>query len=74
MYSALIGFGGSDQVNLSVAAKVTVTPPFIKGITALFFLGPILVLVGSKIAFLIGGWTYTRYSGSILNSNFRQRH
>ncbi|KAK2041539.1 hypothetical protein LZ31DRAFT_597150 [Colletotrichum somersetense] len=74
MYNALIGLDGSGQVNLSIAAKVTVTLPFIKAVTALFFVGPILVLVGSKIAFLIGGWTHTRDSldranGSLVIAN-----
>ncbi|TQN71792.1 UNC93-like protein [Colletotrichum shisoi] len=69
MYNALTGLGGSGQVDSTVAANATVALLSTTAVAALFFVGPILALVGPKIAFLIGGWTYALYSGSLLNFN-----
>ncbi|KAK0373064.1 hypothetical protein CLIM01_09587 [Colletotrichum limetticola] len=69
MYNALTGLGGSGQVDSTVAANATVALLSTTAVASLFFVGPILSLVGPKIAFLIGGWTYALYSGSLLNFN-----
>jgi sugar phosphate permease len=37
--------------------------------TALFIVGPIFSWVGPRICFLIGGWTYALYTGSLLHFN-----
>ncbi|OHE94736.1 hypothetical protein CORC01_09953 [Colletotrichum orchidophilum] len=46
----------SGQVDSTVAANATVALISTTAVASLFFAGPILALVGSKIAFLIGGW------------------
>ncbi|KAK1635088.1 hypothetical protein BDP81DRAFT_491597 [Colletotrichum phormii] len=69
MYNALTGLGGSGQVDSTVAANATVALLSTTAVASLFFVGPILSLVDPKIAFLIGGWTYALYSGSLLNFN-----
>ncbi|TVY43509.1 UNC93-like protein [Lachnellula subtilissima] len=37
--------------------------------TALFVVGPLFAWLGPRITFLLGGWTYALYSGSLLNFN-----
>ncbi|KDN66102.1 hypothetical protein CSUB01_01553 [Colletotrichum sublineola] len=69
MYNALTGLGGSGQVDSTVAANATVALLSTTAVMALFFVGPVLALVGPRIAFLIEGWTYTLHSGSLLNFN-----
>lgn len=69
MYNALSGLGGSGQVNSTVAANGNVALLSCTAATALFFAGPLFSLVGPKITFLLGGWTYALYSGSLLNFN-----
>ncbi|KAJ9136934.1 Major facilitator superfamily transporter [Pleurostoma richardsiae] len=72
MYNALGGLGGSGQVDSTVAANATVALLSTTAATALFFVGPIFSWVGPRICFLIGGWTYALYSGSLLNFNHHQ--
>ncbi|KAJ6441076.1 MFS transporter [Purpureocillium lavendulum] len=69
MYNALTGLGGSGQVDSTVAANATVALLSTTAATALFIVGPIFSWVGPRICFLIGGWTYALYSGSLLNFN-----
>lgn len=69
MYNALGGLGGSGQVDPTVAANATVALLSTTAATALFFVGPIFSWVGPRICFLIGGWTYALYSGSLLYFN-----
>ncbi|POR31605.1 UNC93-like protein [Tolypocladium paradoxum] len=69
MYNALTGLGGSGQVDSTVAANATVALLSTTAATALFFVGPIFSWVGPRICFMIGGWTYALYSGSLLNFN-----
>ncbi|KAJ3942745.1 uncharacterized protein N0V96_006966 [Colletotrichum fioriniae] len=69
MYNALTGLGGSGQVDSTVAANATVALLSTTAVASLFIVGPILSLVGPKVAFLIGGWTYALYSGSLLHFN-----
>jgi MFS family permease len=69
MYNALGGLGGSGQVDSTVAANATVALLSTTAATALFFVGPIFSWVGPRICFLIGGWTYALYSGSLLYFN-----
>ncbi|OAA53598.1 major facilitator superfamily transporter [Niveomyces insectorum RCEF 264] len=69
MYNALSGLGGSGQVDSTVAANATVALLSSTAATALFFVGPIFSYVGPRICFLIGGWTYALYSGSLLSYN-----
>ncbi|CAK7208041.1 hypothetical protein SEUCBS139899_010875 [Sporothrix eucalyptigena] len=69
MYNALSGLGGSGQVNSTVAANATVALLSTTAATALFFVGPIFSYVGPRVCFMIGGWTYALYSGSLLAYN-----
>ncbi|KAK3191920.1 hypothetical protein K4F52_001963 [Lecanicillium sp. MT-2017a] len=69
MYNALTGIGGSGQVDPTDAANATVALLSTTAATALFVVGPIFSWVGPRICFLIGGWTYALYSGSLLNTN-----
>jgi hypothetical protein len=69
MYNALGGLGGSGQVNSTVAANATVALLSTTAATALFIVGPIFSFVGPRLCFLIGGWTYALYSGSLLSFN-----
>lgn len=69
MYNALGGLGGSGQVDPTVAANATVALLSATAATALFFAGPLFSLVGPRLCFLLGGWTYALYSGSLLNFN-----
>ena len=69
MYNALSGLGGSGQVDPTVAANGNVALLSCTAATALFLAGPLFNLVGPKITFLLGGWTYALYSGSLLNFN-----
>lgn len=69
MYNALSGLGGSGQVDSTVAANATVALLAATAGTALFVVGPIFSRLGPRICFLIGGWTYALYSGSLLSFN-----
>lgn len=69
MYNALTGIGGSGQVDSTVAANATVALLSTTAATALLFVGPIFSLTGPRICFLVGGWTYALYSGSLLHFN-----
>lgn len=69
MYNALGGLGGSGQVNSTVAANATVALLSCTAATALFIVGPIFSWIGPRACYLIGGWTYALYSGSLLNFN-----
>ncbi|KAI5460817.1 putative MFS transporter [Mariannaea sp. PMI_226] len=69
MYNALGGLGGSGQVDPTVAANATVALLSCTAATALFIVGPIFSYVGPRNCFMIGGWTYALYSGSLLNFN-----
>lgn len=69
MYNALTGLGGSGQVDSTVAANATVALLSTTAATALFVVGPIFSWVGPRWCFLIGGWTYALYSGSLLDFN-----
>lgn len=69
MYNALTGIGGSGQVDPTVAANATVALLSTTAATALIIVGPIFSLTGPRICFLIGGWTYALYSGSLLHFN-----
>lgn len=69
MYNALTGLGGSGQVDSTVAANANVALLSATAGTALFVVGPIFSRVGPRICFLIGGWTYALYSGSLLHFN-----
>ena len=69
MYNALGGLGGSGQVDSTVAANATVALLSTTAATALFIVGPLFALIGPRITFLLGGWTYALYSGSLLNFN-----
>jgi MFS family permease len=72
MYNALTGLGGSGQVDSTVAANANVALLSTTAGTALFIVGPIFSWVGPRICFLIGGWTYALYSGSLLNFNHHE--
>ena len=69
MYNALTGLGGSGQVNPTVAANATVALLSATAGTALFVAGPLFSWIGPRYTFLLGGWTYAMYSGSLLNFN-----
>lgn len=69
MYNALGGLGGSGQVDPTVAANATVALLSATAATALIVAGPFFSLVGPRLCFLLGGWTYALYSGSLLNFN-----
>ncbi|KAI1303875.1 putative MFS transporter [Xylaria venustula] len=69
VYNALSGIGGSGQVNPTVAANATVALLSTTAATALFIAGPIFSWVGPRICFLVGGWTYALYTGSLLHFN-----
>ncbi|GAP89459.1 putative major facilitator superfamily general substrate transporter [Rosellinia necatrix] len=69
IYNALSGIGGSGQVDPTVAANATVALLSTTAATALFIAGPIFSWVGPRICFLIGGWTYALYTGSLLHFN-----
>lgn len=69
MYNALTGLGGSGQVDDTVAANANVALLSATAGTALFVVGPIFSRVGPRVCFLIGGWTYALYSGSLLHFN-----
>ncbi|KGQ03311.1 UNC93-like protein [Beauveria bassiana D1-5] len=69
MYNALTGIGGSGQVDPTVAANATVALLSTTAATALFIVGPIFSITGPRICFLMGGWAYALYSGSLLHFN-----
>ncbi|KIW71220.1 hypothetical protein PV04_03409 [Phialophora macrospora] len=69
MYNALGGLGGSGQVDPTVAANATVALLSATAGTALFIVGPLFSYTGPRLCFLLGGWTYALYSGSLLNFN-----
>ncbi|TDZ47008.1 UNC93-like protein [Colletotrichum trifolii] len=69
MFNALSGLGGGGQVDSTVAANANVALLSTTAVAALFFVGPIFNLVGPKVCFLLGGWTYALYSGSLLSFN-----
>ena len=69
MYNALTGLGGSGQVDSTVAANANVALLATTAATALFVAGPVFSWVGPRVCFMIGGWTYALYSGSLLNFN-----
>ncbi|EFY99779.1 hypothetical protein MHUMG1_03171 [Metarhizium humberi] len=69
MYNALTGLGGSGQVDSTVAANATVALLSATAATALTVAGPVFSILGPRISFLIAGWTYALYSGSLLNFN-----
>ncbi|KAJ6786176.1 hypothetical protein PWT90_00738 [Aphanocladium album] len=69
MYNALTGIGGSGQVDPTVAANATVALLSTTAATALLIVGPIFSVTGPRICFLIGGWAYALYSGSLLHFN-----
>ncbi|GIK05045.1 hypothetical protein Aspvir_009144 [Aspergillus viridinutans] len=69
MYNALSGLGGSGQVDPTIAANATVALLAATAATALFVVGPIFDRVGPRVCLLIGGWTYSLYSGSLLCFN-----
>ncbi|OBT92471.1 hypothetical protein VE01_09599 [Pseudogymnoascus verrucosus] len=69
MYNALGGLGGSGQVDKTVAANADVALLSATAATALFIVGPLFSWVGPRTCFLLGGWTYALYSGSLLNFN-----
>lgn len=73
MYNALTGLGGSGQIDSSVAANANVALLSATAGTALFIVGPICSRVGPRICFLIGGWTYALYSGSLLYFNHHHK-
>uniref|UniRef100_A0A8H7K240 Uncharacterized protein n=1 Tax=Bionectria ochroleuca TaxID=29856 RepID=A0A8H7K240_BIOOC len=69
MYNALTGLGGSGQVDSTVAANANVALLSATAGTALLVVGPLFTRVGPRVCFLIGGWTYALYSGSLLHFN-----
>ncbi|KAK5995449.1 hypothetical protein PT974_03856 [Cladobotryum mycophilum] len=69
MYNALTGLGGSGQVDSTVASNANVALLSTTAATALFIVGPIFSWIGPRICFLVGGWTYALYSGSLLGFN-----
>ena len=69
MYNALGGLGGSGQLDSTDAANATVALLAATAATALTIAGPIFSFLGPRTTFLIGGWTYALYSGSLLNYN-----
>lgn len=69
MYNALTGLGGSGQVDSTVAANANVALLSATAATALFIVGPIFSWIGPRWCFLVGGWTYALYSGSLLSFN-----
>jgi len=71
MYNALSGMGGSGQVDSTVAANANVALLSTTAATALFIVGPIFSWTGPRVSFMVGGWTYALYSGSLLNFNRR---
>lgn len=72
MYNALTGMGGSGQVDETVAANANVALLSATAGTALFVAGPVFSLIGPLACWLIGGWTYALYSGSLLYYNSEQ--
>ncbi|KAH8158538.1 hypothetical protein CIB48_g9704 [Xylaria polymorpha] len=69
IFNALSGIGGSGQVDPTVAANANVALLSTTAATALFVAGPIFSWVGPRVCFLIGGWTYALYTGSLLHFN-----
>ena len=69
MYNALGGLGGSGQVDPTVAANANVALLSTTAATALIVGGPVFSRTGPRLCFLLGGWTYALYSGSLLNFN-----
>ena len=69
MYNALSGLGGSGQVDPTVAANANVALLSATAGTALIVGGPVFTRTGPRLCFLLGGWTYALYSGSLLDFN-----
>lgn len=69
MYNALSGLGGSGQVNPTVAANANVALLSTTAATAIIVGGPVFSYTGPRICFLLAGWTYPLYSGSLLSFN-----
>lgn len=74
MYNALTGLGGSGQVDPTVAANANVALLAATAGTALFVVGPIFSIIGPRACWLIGGWTYAMYAGSLWNFNGKSKH
>ncbi|KAI1434769.1 putative MFS transporter [Xylaria sp. CBS 124048] len=72
IYNALTGIGGSGQVDPTAAANANVALLSTTAATALFIAGPVFSWVGPRICFLLGGWTYALYTGSLLHFNHHQ--
>ncbi|PGG99465.1 hypothetical protein AJ80_09351 [Polytolypa hystricis UAMH7299] len=71
MYNALGGMGGSGQVDPTIAANANVALLSATAGTALFIVGPIFSIIGPRACWLVGGWTYALYSGSLLCFNIK---
>lgn len=69
MYNALGGLGGSGQVDSTVAANANVALLAATAGSALFVAGPLFSRLGPRLSWLLGGWTYALYAGSLLNFN-----
>jgi len=69
MYNALGGLGGSGQVDTSGAANANVALLSTNAVFALFVVGPIFSILGPRLSWFLGGWTYALYSGSLLCYN-----
>lgn len=69
MFNTLSGLGGSGQVDSSAAANATVALLSTTALTSLFIAGPVFSILGPRICFMVAGWTYALYSGSLLNFN-----
>ncbi|KAI2633447.1 putative MFS transporter [Xylaria nigripes] len=73
IYNALSGLGGAGQVDPTVAANASVALLSTTAATALFIVGPIFSWTGPRICFLIGGWSYALYTGSLLHFNHYEK-
>lgn len=69
MYNALTGMGGAGQVNKTISDNSMTALLSTTSVTALFVVGPVFSWLGPRLCFLIGGWTYALYSGSLWNFN-----
>ncbi|KAI0536404.1 putative MFS transporter [Xylaria digitata] len=66
---SLVCFCLPGVIDPTVAANAAVALHATTPATALFIVGPIFSWVGPRICFLIGGWTYALYTGSLLHFN-----
>lgn len=69
MYNALTGLGGSGQVDPTAAANANVALLSATAGSALFVAGPLFSRLGPRQSYLLGGWTYALYAGSLLCFN-----